>query len=111
MISSLENLETLFSKMQSDGFNTNSPLKWGFYFVDSNKEKLEIVYDELKEKDYIKEGIFEINGEAKWTLHASKIDTLTPEKLHKRNLAFNDLADYCEIETYDGWDVEKLTTD
>ncbi|GAA3934944.1 hypothetical protein GO495_15045 [Chitinophaga oryziterrae] len=30
------------------------------------------------------------------------------EKLHKRNLAFNELADYCEVGLYDGWDVEKM---
>jgi len=51
-------------------------------------------------------------NDTEWTLHASKIDTLTPELLHKRNIAFNELADYCEVSLYDGWDVEKnnLTT-
>lgn len=108
MISSLDNLEIIFSKIQFDGFDSNFPLKWGFYFVDQSKDKLESVYDELKEKGYKQEGICKINGESKWTLHASKIDILTPEKLHKRNQAFNNLADYCEIELYDGWDVEKI---
>ena len=44
-----------------------------------------------------------------YTLHVSKVDILTPEKLHKRNLAFNELASYYSAIGYDGWDVEKLT--
>jgi hypothetical protein len=35
-------------------------------------------------------------------------EILTPEKLHKRNIAFNELARHCEVELYDGWAVEKL---
>ena len=44
MIPNLDNLIELFHKMQTDGFDTNSPLKWGFYFVDTDKEKLKRVF-------------------------------------------------------------------
>jgi len=43
-----------------------------------------------------------------WTLYVTKIDILSPEKLHKRNLAFDHLADHCCVELYDAWDVEKI---
>lgn len=108
MISNLERLQETFSNMEADGFAINSHLKWGFYFVDENKGKLENVYELLREKDYIQENIFGIEGENVCTLHVSKVDVLTPEKLHRRNLAFNDLATYCDVEMYDGWDVEKV---
>lgn len=112
MIPNLDNLIKSFHKMQADGFDINSPLKWGFYFVDTDKEKLKKVFLELKDKNYILEKIYLVNdSDPEWTLHASKIDTLTPEKLHERNLAFNELADYCEISLYDGWDVEKIHPD
>ena len=97
--------------MEADGFDINSPLKWGFYFVDPNKEKLQRVFEELKDNNYVLENIYSVEqGDNKWTLYASKIDILTAEKLHKRNIAFIELADYCEVELYDGWDVEKLTS-
>ena len=108
MESNLDRLVETFEKMNIDGFNTNQDLKWGFYFVDPDKSKLQKVFTELEEKNYILEELYQIE-ENLWTLHASKIDKLTPEKLHKRNMAFNDLADYCDVELYDGWDVEKLT--
>ena len=81
-------------------------LKMGIFFVDSNKDRLSKVYNELKTKDYVLEKIYLIDG--KWTLHTSKIDILTPEKLHRRNLAFNELGENCEVELYDGWDVERI---
>lgn len=87
----LERLIITFEKMNSNGFDTNKELKWGFYFVDVDKSKLENVYNELGEKNYILEGLYQ-NEDFLWSLHTSKIDILTPEKLHKRNIAFNELA-------------------
>ncbi len=107
MTSNLDNLIETFDKMKADGFDTNAPLKWGFYFVDINKEKLQNVFNELKDNNYILENIY-LTDDNNWILFASKIDTLTPEKLHKRNIAFNTLADFCEVTLYDGWDVEKV---
>jgi Regulator of ribonuclease activity B len=105
----LDNLITVFNKMSSDGWDINSPLKYGFYFIDSDKEKLEAVYEELREKNYLLEYIHQIDNDDQWTLYASKVDILSPDKLHKRNIAFNELANYFDIEGYDGWDVEQIS--
>ena len=107
MISSLDNLLDMFKKMNDIGFNTSAPLKWGFYFVDADKGKLQSVFNVLKDNNYLLEDIY-LSDDKNWTLHVSKIDILTPEKLHKRNNAFNELADYCNVELYDGWNVEKI---
>lgn len=93
--------------MRVDGWDTNSLLKWSFYFVDEEEKKLQEVFSELEEKDYILEDIH-LSDDNKWVLQASKQDILTPEKLHRRNLAFNELAEYCNVDLYDGWDVEKI---
>ncbi len=94
--------------MVKNGWDTNSPMKWGFFFYDKDKENLHAVYAELEESGYTLEDIYQVeDNDNYWTLNATKIDTLTPEKLHKRNLAFNDLADYCGVKCYDGWDVER----
>jgi len=107
MNSDLNNLIVIFNQMDNDGWDTTSQLKWGFYFVDSDKEKLQNVFSELEDKNYVLEAV-DLAEDKKWVLQASKFDTLTPEKLHRRNLAFNELADYCEVDLYDGWDVEKI---
>lgn len=105
MQSDLGRLESIFKEMV---FDTQSPLQWSFYFVDNNKSHLEKVYDEMKDHDYKIEKL-EKNDNEEWTLQVSKVDVLTPEKLHKRNIAFNELAEYCNVTLYDGWDVEEVT--
>ncbi len=107
METDLSQLKDLFENMRNDGFDIGNPLKWGFFFVDQDKNKLLQVFEELKDHNYKLESLQQIEGN-EWTLNVTKVDTLTPEKLHKRNIAFNELADYCSVFLYDGWDVEKV---
>jgi hypothetical protein len=37
----LDSIIQMFEKMKSGGFPIDSPLKWGFYFVDDTAEGLE----------------------------------------------------------------------
>jgi hypothetical protein len=92
--------------MKEDNFDTTKQLEWGFYFVDKDKSKLEALFNELIEKGYRNHSIKRVENKL-WQLSAKKIDILTPLKLHKRNIAFNELASYCGVELYDGWDVER----
>jgi hypothetical protein len=108
MVSDLNRLIQTFKNMNSDGFDTTGALKWGFFFIDTKKERLTKVFGELCEHEYNLEGI-EKTRDGLWQLYVTKIDTLTPEKLHERNFAFNELAEYCNVQLYDGWDVEKAT--
>lgn len=108
MNASLENINSMFEKMNRDGFPVNNELRWSFYFIDGNKENLNKVYDELRSHEYKIEAIEEIEHGV-YQLHVSKVEKLGPEKLHRRNLAFNELAEYCNVANYDGWDVEKLS--
>jgi len=111
MQSDLNRLTEVFEHLKANGFNVNAPLNWGFYFIDQSKKNLASLFEELKEKNYTLEAIYKADSKDKeWILHVSKIDTLTPEKLHRRNIAFNELADYCDVEFYDGWDVERIKT-
>ena len=107
MQSELARLKVIFDQMNSDGFDTSRQLKWGFFFFDSSKTKLNNLYKELKDHDYVLEDL-NLMDDHKWRLHVSKKEILTPERLHKRNLAFNDLAEHCDVSLYDGWDVQKL---
>lgn len=108
MDSDLERLVEAFQSMKAYGWDTNSEMKWGFFFVDPSKEKLEAVYGALQDKEYMLEAIYQVEDSKMWTLHASKIERLTPEKLHRRNLAFHELADHFAVECYDGWDVSPI---
>jgi hypothetical protein len=107
MQTNLDRLKGIFGEMPANGFDINEPLKWGFFFFDSDRNKLNSLYDELKDKGYENNGTV-LMEDNKWRLFVTKIEILTPEKLHSRNNAFNELAEYCSVELYDGWDVEKV---
>ena len=101
----LENVEALFHKMKDNGWNMNTPHKWSFYFYNQTANSAKLVFKELEDHSYNLETIKKLNGQ--WRLEVSKVDILTPIKLHKRNIAFNELAEYFGSD-YDGWDVETV---
>lgn len=107
MISNLSTLIDTFKQMNDNGWDTGGYLKWGFYFFDIYQRHLMAVFDELKGSGYNLEQLEEMD-DGLWQLYVTKIDILTPEKLHKRNIAFNELAQYCNVQLYDGWDVERV---
>ncbi len=106
MICRLESVLATFAKMEDEGWNTATPLKWSFFFVHSTKEPLNAVFAELKDHNYEVESLHQ-TGDGKWVLQVSKTEALPAEKLHRRNISFNDLAGHFGVELYDGWDVGK----
>lgn len=107
MQSDLNRLIATFDKMNNDGFDTDNYLKWGFFFIDKNENNLRMLFEELEGSGYKFESIREYDKD-NLMLYVIKIDILSPEKLHKRNIAFNELAEHFSVSLYDGWDVEKI---
>jgi hypothetical protein len=106
MESNLEHLMDMFSKMRAGGWDTSKPLKWGFFFMNSNMEPLEVAFNVLKDHQYKLESIHQAD-ETTFVMQLSKTEILTPLQLHARNQSFNQLAEQLHIDTYDGWDVGK----
>lgn len=107
MVSDVNRLMELFHRMQIDGFDISKPLLWGFYFINSERDRLSLLFEELKQYNYKLEAIKK-SGSREWQLKVTKVDTLTPEKLHRRNVVFNELANHFSVKLYDGWDVEQV---
>ena len=106
MNSTLESLQEVFEKMKYTGIDVTRDLKWGFYFFDEDRGPLMRIYRELKSAGYRLESLA-VNNEGEFRLHVSMIRILTPEQLHRQNIAFNELADQCCTPDYDGWDVKE----
>lgn len=93
----------IFEDLKSKDFDITNKLTWSFYFFNEEENKLRQVIKELNGYDYT----IELSKfEDEYRLVATKIEILTPEKLKKRNIAFSELADYCDV-LYDGWEVSK----
>lgn len=78
----------------------------GFFFFGKNEDDLKGVYSELIESDYLVESVHE-NDDGNLTLCVSKVESLPADKLFRRCMAFNELAEAYGT-FFDGWDVERV---
>lgn len=102
----LQTIQNTFESMSQNGWDVAAALQWGFFFQSEKKENLDNVYEELERYEYRLVVLERRNG-AGWMMHVQKNEILAPEKLHRRNISFNDLAEkYSAI--YDGWDVARI---
>lgn len=98
-----QNIE-MFERMAATGWDTMQPLRWGYFFMDSSEAPLSAIERILDGEGYRLESVHQAE-DGTWVLQMSKVETLTPETLHARNVEFNQLAKSCGAELYDGWDV------
>jgi len=101
-----EDIESIYANMKSEGWNIDEPLVWGFFFYSNEEGKLNSIFEELSEHEYKIESIHE-NEDSEWVMQVQKIETLAADKLHRRNIAFNELAE-AYGSYYDGWDVGQI---
>ena len=91
--------------MEMEGWDTTQSLKWGFFFFGKNEDYLKGIYSELADHNYKIEELFK-NEDGEWVLQVSKIEAMPSDKLFRRCIAFNELAETYNS-YYDGWDVGK----
>lgn len=108
MKTSLESINEMYDKMSNNGWKINEKLKWGYFFFSKSETELKNIYSELVNHQYKIEEIFK-NENNYWVMQVFKIEILEPDKLFRRCVAFNELAD-CFNSFYDGWDVGKLNS-
>jgi hypothetical protein len=107
MNADLAQTAAVFDRMEADGLNTSEPLKWGFFFTSNSPDALDAVWDKFADHEYSRESTHQADDRT-YVLQVSKIEALTAERLHRRNVAFNELADFCGPVLYDGWDVGRV---
>ena len=75
--------------------------------MSDSSEALDSVWSELANHNYTRESLHQAD-DGSYVLQVAKVESLTPDKLHRRNVAFNELAEYCGPVLYDGWDVGRI---
>ena len=106
MMTDLDSVRSAFERLTADGVDLSQPLRWSFYFADATEEALLRVFAELEDYDYKLADLRQLEDGSGWLLHVTKTEVLAADKLHRRNVSFNELAEYCEAALYDGWEVE-----
>ncbi len=103
---SLPQLETMFSNMRAQThWNIDGPMLWGYYFLDADRVKLDVVSTALASQGYRVVAIQKINGREDYRLHVEKVETHTPQTLYARDVDLEAMARKYKLRSYDGMDV------
>jgi hypothetical protein len=102
----LDRILDAYKKLSDENWDMTSELNWGFTFFADNESILHNIYAELVDNQYKLEFIKYRNDLKIWQLCTTKKEILLADKLHRRNIAFDELAEYMNGE-YDGCDVSK----
>ena len=103
---SLPQLETMFSNMRAQThWNIDGPMLWGYYFLDADRVKLDVVSTALASQGYRVVAIQKINGREDYRLHVEKVEVHTPQTLYARDVDLEALARKYKLRSYDGMDV------
>lgn len=103
---SIERTKAMFEKMEEAGWDMNGKMHWGYYFLDSNKDKLlsflkrlELLGYESVERRKIEDNLC--------LLHVGEKEVYSPKSLYDNCKNLAKIASEYSIQTFYGWDVEK----
>jgi hypothetical protein len=109
---SMEQLEKMFSNMRTQThWNIDGPMLWGYYFLDGDRVKLDVLSNALVGQGYRLVGLQKINGREAWRLHVEKVEVQSPQTLYRRDVELEALARKYAIASYDGMDVGPAAAD
>ena len=112
--SQIDKLQFSFGEIRDAGWNPDGDLLWGYFFVDTDVEKLERLRPHLESLGYRFVDIFELEEEegeepsGEYMLHVEKVETHSPVTLARRNVELARLASKSGVKAYDGWDVGQV---
>jgi len=109
---SMEQLEKMFADMRTQThWNIDGPMLWGYYFLDGDRVKLDVLSNVLVGQGYRLVGLQKINGREMWRLHVEKVEVQSPQALYRRDVELEALARKYAIASYDGMDVGPVPAD
>ncbi|WP_108868797.1 ribonuclease E inhibitor RraB [Aquimarina aquimarini] len=109
-----ETIEDFFENVNNgDEFDTSSKLLWGFFFLDSDKKKLEKAAEKLVKEGYRYVNIFEAEKEndddvQEYYLHIEKVEHHSVDTIDARNKELYLFVEQNNIDCYDGFDVGNI---
>jgi Regulator of ribonuclease activity B len=107
----LQQMEQMFANMRAQTkWDVDGEMLWGYFFTDSDTNKLERASQRLTASGYRLVKIYPTDDKSTCVLHVERIEKHTPQTLHARNGEFEKLASELGLESYDGMDVGPVLT-
>lgn len=107
-MNSLEAIRSLFADLREQtDWNVDGPLTWGYYFTDTDRDRLKPLADHLAANGYRFVELYATEDNKRYFLHMERIERLRPETLFNRNQQMEALTAEFGVEAFDGIDVEE----
>jgi hypothetical protein len=101
----LSQLKEMFAKIRAETkWNIDGDMLWGYFFTDTDSKKLQPLVQHLTSRGYRIVSTEQREDGVYW-LHVERVETHTPDSLHKLNQEFYRLASEYKLNSYDGMDV------
>ena len=102
----LDKIQLMFDNMRAQTrWNVDGPLLWGYFFLDSDRARLESAAAELSGQGYHVVDIAPVDGRDLYRLHVERVEKHTPQSLYARDIELEALARKLHVGVYDGMDV------
>jgi len=85
-------------------WNIDGPMLWGYFFFDTDRQKLEQVASALRGSGFQVVSVEPTEG-GRFMLHVEQVEVHTPASLQARNAEFYAIARKYSVSSYDGMDV------
>jgi hypothetical protein len=110
--SEIKRLQFSFEQIKKAGWDANSDLLWGYYFIDPDEERLRRLGQHLESLGFrfveVSRFIKDKDEADDYMLHVEKVEKHSPATLAKRNQEFRAIAAKYGVKAYDGWDVGEV---
>lgn len=103
----LEEIQALFDDLRADtDWNVDGPLTWGYYFTDTDSDRLKPLSEHLCAGGYRFIELYATEDSRRYFLHLERVERLRPESVLRRHRQMEEKAAEFGVEAFDGLDVE-----
>jgi len=96
-------IQNLYSQLTANGFNTQTPISYHYFFVDQNEQDLNQLKDVLLKQNY--KYVRTSKNAGKYQLEVEKLEAHNAASATQKGKSLNELAKANNVETFDGFEI------
>lgn len=96
-------IQSLYSQLTANGFDTQKPISYHYFFIDQNEQDLDRLKDILLKQNY--KYVRTSKNAGKYQLEVKKMEAHNAASATQKGKSLNELAKANNIETFDGFEI------
>lgn len=96
-------IQSLYSQLTANGFDTQKPISYHYFFIDQNEQNLNQLKDILLKQNY--KYVRTSKKAGKYQLEVEKIEAHNAASATQKGKSLNELAKTNNVETFDGFEI------